>query len=264
MGFDGASVGKRNGNEDRANVWDNWSRKFGRWLESIEWTLESLILKQRPRIIIDSRENHAMTQQLLPGFEHFRDLQSGICCNVLHMQTLVALRRTLERVVDFSRIGAHGPYSGIVRGGLVSVASGLVLSVHSTAGAIGSLLHRREVALGEVEVNISGFQEVIGDFHLVREWADDVGANVAFVVEGLQLSPDTSPFILDKLGLCRTAVDVHRVLRVCIDPLFHFYCAGAIVEFVGDVSRLGGDVPDLTHEGYLNTERTLVSYYLYT
>lgn len=125
------------------------------------------------------------------------------------------------------------------------------MSVHTTAGAIGFLLHRREVALGEVEVNISGFEEVVGDFHLVGDWADDVGADVAFVVEGFQLSPDASPFILDKLGFCGAAVDVHGVLRVCIDPLFDFYCAGAVVKFVGYVGRLGGDVSDLANEGYL-------------
>ena len=168
------------------------------------------------------------------------------------MQTLVALRRTLERVIYFSRIGAHSPYSGVVRRGLVSVPSGLVLSVHTTAGTIDFLLHRREVALGEVEMNICGFKEVVGDFHLVGDWADDVGADVAFVVEGFQLSPDAGPFILDELGLCGTAVDVHGVLRVCIDPLFDFHCAGAVVKFVGYVSRLGGDVSYLADEGYLD------------
>ena len=125
------------------------------------------------------------------------------------------------------------------------------MSVHTTAGAIGFLLHRREVALGEVEVNISGLEEVVGDFHLVGDWADDVGADVAFVVEGFQLSPDASPFVLNKLGLCGAAVDVHGVLRVCIDPLFDFYCAGAVVEFVCYIGRLGRDVSYLANERYL-------------
>ena len=100
--------------QDRVNAPGNWSSNFTPWLDSIGCTLVVLILKQRPRVIINSREDHAMAQQLLARFQHVRDLQSRICCNVLHVQTLVALGRTFERMIYLSRVGAYSPYSGVV------------------------------------------------------------------------------------------------------------------------------------------------------
>ena len=74
---------------------------------------------------------------------------------------------------------------------------------------------------------------------------------MAFVVEGLQPAPDTCPFVLDEFGLrdCGVGHGVHG--SVGVDPLFDFYCAGAVVEFVGYVCGLGGDVADLADERHL-------------
>ena len=74
---------------------------------------------------------------------------------------------------------------------------------------------------------------------------------MAFVVESFQSAPDARPFVLDKLWLCdcRVRRGVHG--SIGIDPLFHFYCAGAVVEFVRYICCLGGYAADLADEGDL-------------
>ena len=98
----------------------------------------------------------------------------------------------------------------------------------------------------------SRFQEVIRNLHLVRDGSDDVGADVPFVVESLEAAPDARPFVLDELRFRGAGVVVGGVHGgVGVDPLLHFYGAGAVVELVGYVCGLGGYVADLADEGDL-------------
>lgn len=117
------------------------------------------------------------------------------------------------------------------------------------AGVRGKLLGR---PAREVEVHGRGFEEVVGDFVLVVDGADDVRADVAFVVEGFHAAPDAGPFADLQLALAGDGVAELVVLgRVGVDPLFDFDGAGAVVELVGHVRGLGGDVADLADEGDL-------------
>ena len=76
---------------------------------------------------------------------------------------------------------------------------------------------------------VGGFEQVMGDFHFVGDGADDVGADVAFVVEGFEAAPDAGVFVFDEFRLLRVVV---RTRGVDVDPVFDFDSAGAVVEFV--------------------------------
>lgn len=79
-----------------------------------------------------------------------------------------------------------------------------------------------------------------------------MGSNMTLVVESLQPAPDTGPFVLEEFGFRGVGgFDVHRGRGVGVNPLFHFYGAGAVVEFVRYVGGLGGYVADLADEGDL-------------
>lgn len=98
-------------------------------------------------------------------------------------------------------------------------------------------------------MHVRGLEQVVRDFHFVRNGADDVGADVAFVVKGLEAAPDAGVFVLDQFWFLRVGGVVGG--GVDVDPLFYFDGAGAVVEFVGNVGGLGGDVADLADEGDL-------------
>ena len=78
-----------------------------------------------------------------------------------------------------------------------------------------------------------------------------MGSDVAFVVESLQPAPDTGPFVLDEFWFRDGGIrgGVHGSIGV--DPLFHFYRAGAVVNLVRYVCCLRGYVADLADEGDL-------------
>lgn len=88
------------------------------------------------------------------------------------------------------------------------------------------------------------------DLHLVRHGPDDVRAYVPLVVEGFQAAPDARPLVGDQGGFA-TAAGGAVAGVVGVDPLLDFDDAGAVVELVGGVCWLGGDVADLSDEGYL-------------
>ena len=75
-----------------------------------------------------------------------------------------------------------------------------------------------------------------------------MGSDVAFIVESLQAAPDTGPFVLDELWFRWGGVRGGVHSSIGVDPLFHFYGAGAVVEFVGYVCCLRGYVADLADE----------------
>lgn len=74
---------------------------------------------------------------------------------------------------------------------------------------------------------------------------------MAFIVESLQAAPDAGPIVLDKLWFRDSGVRSGVHGSIGIDPLLHFYRAGAVVEFVGNICCLGGYVADLADEGDL-------------
>ena len=82
-----------------------------------------------------------------------------------------------------------------------------------------------------------------------------MGSDVAFIVESLQAAPDTGPFVLDELWFRRSRVGGGVHCSVGVDPLFHFYRTGAVIEFVGNVCSLRGYVAYLADEGDLREIR---------
>ncbi len=75
--------------------------------------------------------------------------------------------------------------------------------------------------------------------------------NVSSVVECFQTSPDTSPFVDYKFRFRGRRGVGHFACSVGVNPLLDFNGAGAVVEFVGYVRGLRGDVADLADEGEL-------------
>ena len=91
---------------------------------------------------------------------------------------------------------------------------------------------------------------MVCDLHLVGDGADDVGAHMATVVEGFEPAPYACPLVLDQFRFSAEGVGgvVEAGGAVGVNPLFHFDGASAVVEFVGNVGSLGGDVADLADE----------------
>lgn len=84
------------------------------------------------------------------------------------------------------------------------------------------------------------------DFHFVEDRANHVCADVAFIVECFEATPDAGVFVFDESGFLGGVGG-----GVGVDPFFDFDGAGAVVEAVGHVGGLGGDVADLADEGDL-------------
>lgn len=102
-----------------------------------------------------------------------------------------------------------------------------------------------------MQVHDRRLEQVVRDLVVVRDGADDVRADVALVVEGLEAAPDARVRVLYERGLAGAAVGVVGVGSIRIDPLLHLDGAGAVVEFVGYVCCLRADVADLADEGHL-------------
>jgi len=124
-------------------------------------------------------------------------------------------------------------------------------------GAIGKLLGR---AAGEVQMDVRRLEQVVLDLIVVRQRADDVGVDVAFVVEGPQAAPHADVGVLDEArpvdaagGGGGVGVGGGAVVRVGPRPRpqLDFEGAGAVVELVMGVGGLDGDVADLADEGKL-------------
>lgn len=62
-----------------------------------------------------------------------------------------------------------------------------------------------------------GFQQVAADFVVVGDGTQEVGCDVALVVEGFETAPDADVFVFFGEGFCGFGV------RVAVDPLFDFY-----------------------------------------
>ena len=163
----------------------------------------------------------------------------------MHVQTLVVLRAVRQRLEHPLRAHADvGHLAAVAHGrgrGRIWLAGGVVGFGFDGGGVEGPAR--------EVEVHVRGFEEVLGDLHFVGDGADDVGADVAFVVEGLEAAPDVGVVVFGEFGFWGIGGIGGR--GVDVDPLFDFDGAGAVVEFVGDVGGLGGDVADLADEGDL-------------
>lgn len=206
--------------------------------------------QQRPCAIIDRGEYHAMTEQLITRLQHIRHIHIRDRRYVLNVQPLIVLRTALQRLIYPLRIHADIRHLPPIRHSARTTIASLIL--RATACAV-LLLDGAQIAFGEVEVDVCGFEEVILDFHLIGYRPYDMSADMTFVVECLQAAPDTSPLVLDELWFGRgCAIDIHGRGSIGIDPLLDFYGACAVVKLVGYVCGLGGYVANLTHERYLS------------
>ena len=61
-------------------------------------------IQYSPRMIVNSRINSPHLQQLIPRLPHIRNIHAQPNRNILHMQTLVALRRRLQNLEDLLRL----------------------------------------------------------------------------------------------------------------------------------------------------------------
>ena len=182
-----------------------------------------LKLQQRPSVIIHRRENHRVAQQLIPRLHHILHAHPQLRRDPVHMQPLIVLRAVRQRLKHFARAERYVGHLAAVTHCVIVVACGILLAVRAGFGLWGGLF---EGTAREVEVHVCGFEEVVGDFHFIDDGADDVGADVAFVVEGFEAAPNAGVLVLDEFGFLgiggiRGGVDVN--------PLFYFNCAGAVV-----------------------------------
>lgn len=167
------------------------------------------------------------------------------------MQPLVVLRTALQRLIYPLGVGAdirhRFPIRQSVTATRTSVPNLILRSIRSST----FLFQRAQIAFGEVEMYVCGFEEVILNLHLIGYWPYNMSANVTFIIESLQSAPDSSPFVLHELRFRGGgAIHVHGS-GVGVDPLLDFDGAGAIIDFVGYIRCLGGDISNLANEGYL-------------
>ncbi len=89
------------------------------------------------------------------------------------------------------------------------------------------------------------------DLIQIRNRSNDMRTNMSPVVKRLQPAPNLGISVLHELRLPPFTFHVHPVVcgrSVRVYPLLHFDYAGAIIELVGYVCRLGADVADLADE----------------
>ncbi len=92
---------------------------------------------------------------------------------------------------------------------------------------------------------------MVCDVHFIFDSSYHVGTDVFAVVEGLQTAPYSRPVVFGEFGFGWSGVvDVHRG-GIGVDPLLDFDCASAVIDFVGYIRGLGGDVTNLADEGDL-------------
>lgn len=92
---------------------------------------------------------------------------------------------------------------------------------------------------------------MVVDLVEVRDRSDDVGANVSLAIECFHPPPDSAVAILYEFGLLRVEVHVILVCSFAVHPLFHFDYAGAVIDFVGYVRGLCGNIANLPNESDL-------------
>lgn len=220
------------------------------WISAQCLHIEALEFQQRPCAVIDRGEYHAMTEQFITGLQHIGHIHIRNRRYVLNMQPLIILWTALQCLVYPLRIHADIWHRPSIRHSARTTIASLIL--RATACAI-ILLDGAQIAFGEVQMDVRGFEEVILDFHLVSYRPYDMSADMTSIIESLEAAPHTSPLILDELWFGRgRAIHVHRGGSVGVDPLLDFYGACAVVELVGYVCGLGGYIADLTDERYLS------------
>lgn len=104
--------------------------------------------------------------------------------------------------------------------------------------------------LCEIQMHGRGLEQVAADLVVIRDGPYDLRADMLLIVERLELAPHPCVAILDQPGfLPARRLPVLLALRVVrVDPLLDLDGAGAVVELVGDVRGLRGDVADLRYE----------------
>lgn len=116
--------------------------------------------------------------------------------------------------------------------------------VNAAAGPVGPVLRGSRVALGEVEVDVGRLEHVVVDLVEVVDGADEVGADVPLLVEGLEAAPHAHVLVEGVPGL-------GVLLLVGVDPLLDVDDAGAVVDPVRDVGGLRVHLPHLPDDGDL-------------
>lgn len=154
-----------------------------------------LVIEHRPCIIIHRRENHAVAQQLVPGFLHIRNVHAHRRCYILHMQSFVVLWTVLQRLVYPLRRLADIRYWSPIR---PRVSATTIADSTCVPTLCFDLI---QWTFDKVEMHVCCLQKVVCDLHFVSYRSYDMGSHMAFVVESLQSAPDTRPFILDELWL---------------------------------------------------------------
>lgn len=176
------------------------------------------------------------------------------------MHALVATGRVVDEVEHLLRRDGASPQLARVRRPATGTSTAgtaivpvVVIAVDEHAIAAASTVSSAvstEGALGEVEVDVGGLEEVVVDLVEVGDGADEVGADVALAVEGLDAAPDAD-----------VALEVEAggvvVLLIRVDPLLGLDETRAVVELEGDVCWLRGDLADLGDEGYLCGRRKI-------
>lgn len=86
-------------------------------------------------------------------------------------------------------------------------------------------------------MNDGGLEQMVLHLVVIRNGANDVRADVSFVVEWLQATPDACVCILDKFRLGIRAIKPARC-NLGIDPLLDFNSSRTIVKFICEMGCL--------------------------
>lgn len=163
------------------------------------------------------------------------------------MHTFVSTRRVGQEVEHLPRIR---PTSTQFRVRLAVAVCPVRVDKHAIAGTSISIAcapltaFPAQRALGIVQVDVGGLEGMVVDLVEVVDSPDEVGANVALLIERLEAAPHAH--ILVGLVLRVTVLDL-----VGIDPLLDIDGARAVVDLVRNVGRLRVDGADLADDGHL-------------
>lgn len=163
------------------------------------------------------------------------------------MQALITLRLIADQIINHLRRRAY------TRQGLIL---GRRIIVHPTHRRIRRLhtpctsRAARWTALEE-KVDCSRFQEVAMQFIDIRQGANFMRAHKLLIRERLQLPKDLDIPCNRDLILApgeTPLIRVHIIDGSGVHPLLDLDFLGAVIDLVGDVGGLGGDIADLTDE----------------
>lgn len=101
----------------------------------------------------------------------------------------------------------------------------------------------------KVEVHICGLQQVVADLILVHDGPNHMGLDVFPAVVFLEFAPYSRPFAGLETFHAQIVALVVQLSVFHVAPDLDFDDASAVVDLVGDMRRLLGDVADLANQG---------------